>query len=71
MNRGMPAEAYRPMSVERSGKMAETKERLVKTNKLANNGEQFCSDLLAATAAKGFDGVIRPISPDPGDAWCE
>lgn len=51
--------------------MAEIKERLVKTNKLVKNDEQFYGGLLAATEAKGFNGVIRPISPGPGDGWYE
>lgn len=59
------------MSVERSGKMAQIKERLAKTNELVKNDEQFYGGLLAATAVKGADRVIRPINPDPGDEWCE
>ena len=67
----MPAEAYGPMSVERSGKMAQIKEQLVKTNEFVKNDEQFYVGLLAATAVKDANGVIRPINLDPGDERCE
>ena len=51
--------------------MAQIKERLVKTNELVKNDEQFYGGLLAATAVKGADGFIRPINPNPGDEWYE